>query len=214
MDISKLDDLIKLLPPFVSNIGILVPFLIQSQPFILSPRIKTFVLIISCVIVWLGFFFTLWLGDLMFYAIYFTIIMLLLGLLCLWFVLTKLLKDINSNTPTTILFYILSILFLSMGFTNYFATKDKVILLINNRKHIQDISYKLNSDQTVFRMNFYNSPVYPIDGIILDKSNFDKITNITITYNNDLPLVALSKKELEILTQQYGMGVYIKLPSE
>ncbi len=168
-------DFVQYLPPVLANSAALLPFLIKESPISFPEKLKKLALAMYTIIIWVGYFITLVIGRQLFYLESLTILLLIISFVFFLLVLRNIVRD-DSPISKASLYYMLALLFVSMGFTNYSAPSNQVIILLP-RSGVQEVYVE---DQSGVRINLNYRRGWLETGIILDKNRFENIRSIAI----------------------------------
>ena len=203
---SALTQSLDLLPPLLVSVGGIISLLLESSPF--SPadkKIRKFISALYFMTVWLAYFVSRLLGKYVFYSPIFTLVTFLLGFIFFIIVLYMALNKSKMRSKTVI-YYILGLLFVSMGFTNYLLPQEKIVILFDSVNRLEEV---IAHDSQGTPRNLFLHTSYLADGVILDKNEYEDLKDFVIIVESQEQPHTLLKQDIQIETLGFKGGKYV-----
>jgi hypothetical protein len=207
-----------LLPPILMSFGIF-PLLFRFPFLVPKADLRHFLIVFNLILVWMGYITTRLLSDYLFYPSLFTIGTFFIGILLSVYIIyihqISEHKTIKLKNFKIILNYSAILLFVTMGFTNYSANQNKIVILAKTVKPVYSLVIELKkTDENgkkyldsktlhIRHVPFYHGYV----GSVIDQEQFDKAEKIVIYYLDENKKRHSKTEKIETMNiREVGMG--------
>ncbi len=190
-----MEPIIELIPPLLASIGGIIPILLESLPASFDAKSKPLAMILLVSSIWVVYILMLSLGySSTFFSPVITVLFLILGIAVLAILLGFSLAEIKVSKMYASAFYILSVICLVAGFSNYLLMQDNVVLRFapsDDCPSIEQVQWE-NAEGTPIRLDYVES-MFGI-GVVWPNERFEQVKNVVLFCPGSTPEKPLKTK--------------------